>query len=326
MSSSTYALRKVPVNNYNTLRIRTYTHLSTQLGISTLYLDRLVNNATNYYREWDADIKGKRRHLIEATGPLKLIQKRILHRILMRLPPSVYAFGAIKGKSIKENANVHVHAKYIAKLDISNFYPSIHSSKVYRFFVNNVLCSPDVAHAITALTTKDYFLPLGTSTSPFIADQIVGKIDVRIGGLAAKLGLNYTRYVDDIALSGNFDFQRNIPLVTKILKQDGFTVKKEKFDYYTPENPQKEKIITGVRIVDGRVSAPSDFITALEKELKQAIVISRTSKLTREFQTQQHYRGQIGYVMWLDRPIGLKLFRLYRKVKWRHLRYMALKL
>ena len=32
-------------------------------------------------------------------------------------------------------------------------------------------------------------------------------------------------------------------------------------------------------------------------------------------------RGKIGYVMWLDPAEGMKLLKLYRKVKWRHLKF-----
>lgn len=325
MSSSTYASPKIlePEKEVKTLRIRTCAHLALQLGISSVHLEPLIDNTTKYYREFDRNDKnGKPRHFIEATGSLKLVQRRILDRILTKLPPSKYAFGAIRGKSIKDNACVHVNSKYIAKLDISNFYPSIHSSRVYRFFVNQKKCSPDVAHALAALTTRNYSLPLGTSTSPFLADQIVNEIDTRIGGMVRNLGLKYTRYVDDITLSGDYDFLRVFSLVKKILKQNGFTVKKEKTIYYTPQTSQTEKIITGVRIVAGRVSAPLDYISALQEELREAIVKSKSRHPQGDFGTRQHYRGQIGYIMWLDRPVGERLLKLYRKVKWRRLEWI----
>ena len=114
---------------------------------------------------------------------------------------------------------------------------------------------------------------------------------------------------------------RNI-VVKKILKQNGFTVKKEKTIYYTPQTSQTEKIITGVRIVAGRVSAPLDYISALQEELREAIVKSKSRHPQGDFGTRQHYRGQIGYIMWLDRPVGERLLKLYRKVKWRRLEWI----
>jgi len=305
-----------------TLRIRSIKHLALILGISKESLFEVANNTSSYYREFSAEIKGKRRNLIEAHGKLVYLQRKILKNLLLRLKPFESSFGAVKGKSIKDNALVHKRSLFIAKLDIKDFYPSIHSTKVYDFFVNEQQCSPDVARILTKLTTKNYKLPLGTTTSPMLADQIVRKIDGRIYGMAKKAGLKYTRYVDDITISSNFELDRIVNLIIGILKQAGFKVKKEKIVFYGPNEPFKERVVTGVSIKKGRVTAPKEYTECLELELKDAIKQSRRSKLTREFMSRQHYYGRIGYVRWLDEKKGGELYSLYRKVKWKHLEWM----
>jgi len=302
------------------LRIRSVKHLSITLGISEDRLMHLAQNSSNYYREFTRDIKGKHRLLVEATGRLKLIQRRILDNILIRIPPFESSFGSIKGRSIKENAFKHVKSKYILKLDIQDFYPSIHNKKIYNYFIEKD-CSPDVSHILTHLTTRNYSLPLGTSTSPMLADQVVRKIDVRINGMAKKAGLVYTRYVDDITLSGNFLLDRMREIVFKILKQSGFKIKKNKLIYYTPEN-EEERIVAGVSIQEGMVSAPLNYVKELEEQLKNAIYQSRREYPQGDIFTGEHYRGKIGYVRWLNPKLGEKLFKLHRKVKWKHLEWV----
>ncbi len=306
----------------STLRLRSIKHLSITLGFSAQTLIDLAGNTPRYYREFSREVKGKERKLISPTGKLRTIQRRILDRILMRLPRLDSSYGAIKGKTIRDNALVHARSPYIVKLDIKSFYPSIRSARVYSFFVDEEECSPDVARILTKLTTYRHRLPLGTSTSPMLADQIVRKLDKRLLGMAGKAGIKYTRYVDDITMSASFDVDRFIPLVLRILRQCGFRAKKEKLVIYTPGGNEKERVITGVRIENGKLSAPLSYVQSLEDDLKDAIEESRRSKITHGFMPRQHCRGQIGYVMWLDRKLGANLLRLYRKVQWRHLEWM----
>ena len=268
-------------------------------------------------------MKGKDRDLTMARPPLSVLQRRILDRILCRLPVSEHAFGAIKGRSILSNAVAHARAPFIAKLDIRNFYPSIRYQKVYNLFINQE-CSPDVARLFTLLTTRDHVLPLGTSTSPFLADQIVCGIDRRIGGLARKHRLTYTRYVDDITLSGPFDLAAVADLIITIIEQAGFVVKRSKIEFYRPDDG-KERIITGVKVERGKVFAPSTYVEFLRRELIRAGKASLHEQVDGDFDTRDQYRGKIGYVVWLDPAEGMKLLRLYRRVKWRHLEYALIR-
>lgn len=308
-----------PPEKPQTLRLRRVEHLANQLGIACDKLVEIAGHTEELYRDFDRTVKGKPRHLTMAKPPLGPLQRRILDRVLCRLPASEHAYGAIKGRSIRDNALAHASAPFVAKLDIRDFYPSIRFQKVYAFFIAQD-CSPDVARILTCLTTRKYSLPLGTSTSPFLADQIVCPIDIRIGGLAGRHRLTYTRYVDDITLSGRFDLTKLADQVMLIIRQSGFRIKRSKLEIYRPGDG-KERIITGARVEDGKVSAPSSYIAMLQEELTEAWQQSLRSDVSGTFETRDQYRGKIGYVMWLDQKAGMKLLRLYRRVKWSHLEW-----
>jgi len=303
-----------------TLSIGRTSHLATQLGVAEQHLKDLASRASQDYIDFTRIVKGKQRRLVMAKPELAEVQKRILERLLMRLPPSEAAYGAIKGRSVKQNAAVHAASAFVAKLDIRAFYPNIHRKEVYQFFISQE-CPPDVSRLLTLLTTHKHALPLGASTSPMLADQIVRPIDIRLETMARQASLNYTRYVDDIAISGSYPLERFTKLVLRILEQYGFKVRPRKLIIYRPGD-QKERIITGVRISDGKVFAPLGFVAQLESDLRAAARQSRHSVLEGFFYSRQHYRGRIAYVQWLDADAGSGLVKLYRKVKWQHLEWM----
>ena len=93
-----------------TLRLRSVKHLAIQLGISPYNLLDVSRRAPDYYHDFDREVKGKLRHLCMARPPLAPVQRRILDRILCRLPVSEHAYGAIKGRTIRDNALAHACA------------------------------------------------------------------------------------------------------------------------------------------------------------------------------------------------------------------------
>src|SRR5205085_1732020 len=76
----------------------------------------------------------------------------------------------------------------------------------------------------TKICTYQHHLALGLICSPILADQLLSRADRRIGGACAKAGLVYTRFVDDVTISGPYDLERAgfARLVEQILLKDGF--------------------------------------------------------------------------------------------------------
>jgi RNA-directed DNA polymerase len=153
-----------------------------------------------------------------------------------------------------------------------------------------------------------------------LAEDIAEAVDGRIAGIARKHGLKYTRYVDDITISGDFELDRIADLIIRIISQAGFRIKRSKLEIYRPGDA-KERIVTGVRIDGGKLSAPRAYVDELRDDLAEALQQSLRGAPKGQFMTKQHYLGRIGYVLWLDPTAGKDLLRIYRKVRWQHLEW-----
>lgn len=102
------------------------------------------------------DKSGKPRLIEPPHEELKIIQKRIKN-CLGRITVPDNVFSGIKGRSYADNARFHVgnNRRNLYKIDLTAFFPSITRDTVYRFFAEDLLCSPDVAQLLTDLTTID---------------------------------------------------------------------------------------------------------------------------------------------------------------------------
>jgi RNA-directed DNA polymerase len=71
-------------------------------------------------------------------------------------------------------------------------------------------------------------LPQGAPTSPALANLCAYRVDCRLAGLAKSAGAQYTRYADDLAFSGDEEFERRVERFSThaaaILHEEGFNV------------------------------------------------------------------------------------------------------
>lgn len=160
------------------LCIRQEKHLAKFLQMDLSDVRALADFSESYCQELllqDPAKPGKGRVVLDVRGDLRHAQQRIYRCILLPcLNPSDFSFGGVRGRHIKMNATRHLNSQFCFSCDISDFYPSIHSSRVYQFFARGQRCSPDVARLLTRLCTQKYHLALGLITSPLLAEQFRG--------------------------------------------------------------------------------------------------------------------------------------------------------
>ncbi len=204
--------------------------LSSRLGIARGNLDAVAAEVDQHYRTWQKlnQKTGKVRTLHAPSKELKEIQRRIARNVLLRIEISPDVHGGVKGCSPRSNATPHLRRKWVANLDVRDFFPQVRHNIVLQLFRKELGFGRDVARLLTRLTTRDGGLPQGAPTSLALANLILWKpVDIPIAAKAAVLDLNYTRWVDDISASGD-DPRPIINAVAKRLSQRGLRMYREK--------------------------------------------------------------------------------------------------
>jgi retron-type reverse transcriptase len=136
-----------------------------------------------------------------------------------------------------DHAQAHIGQPVVLKFDLVDFFASVRASRVHALFAT-LGYSDDVARALTALCTtatpepvlrrlheagslswpqlqrlRDPHLPQGAPSSPALANLCAFRLDLRLEGLAHSLGARYTRYADDIVLSGGLRLRDALPRI-----------------------------------------------------------------------------------------------------------------
>lgn len=160
-------------------------------------------------RNWDIRI------LYSPVYKLKSAQRKILKEIIYpniwnSLIDSVTWF--VPWKNIVDNANYHVSKKYILKLDIKDFFPSVTQDRIFALFRTLYNYDYSTSMYLAWLCCYNNQLPQWAPTSPVLANLVARFLDYRISWLIKKynekewLNLTYSRYADDLT----FSFNRNI--------------------------------------------------------------------------------------------------------------------
>jgi RNA-directed DNA polymerase len=238
-------------------------HLSLLVGYSADYIYKASNSPQHFYRYFEIPKHtGGVREIAEPLPSLKEIQKWILTNILYRCDPSKFAKAYVPKRSIRENARFHRRQPMVLSLDVENFFGSISSAKVYRFYNKLGYCK-SVATILTELCTLDRSLPQGAPTSPAISNLLSLRIDHRLSGYALKNRIRYTRYADDLTFSGKFDVGTLINLVINVLTDAGLSLNVKKTRLMLGHNRQE---VTGI-VVNEKMQAPRE----VRSKLRQAI-------------------------------------------------------
>lgn len=205
-----------------------------------------VNNDRYYHRIEMKKKTGGIRHIESPLKELKAIQRWVLRYILDKLSPSVYAKGFVRNKSILDNAKPHEGNQYVLNLDLQDFFTNIQASHIYTLF-KNIGYNNNIAFILTSFCTKGGYLPQGAPTSPALSNLVCLRLDHRISTYCKKRALTYTRYADDLCISGNkiLILQKASYLIKDIICDEGFTinVKKEKF-----LGPKVRREVTGLTV------------------------------------------------------------------------------
>lgn len=290
----------------------------------------------HYRYRWIPKRYGMR--LMEVPKPrLRDLQRRILRGILDCVPVHFAAHGFCRGRSCLTFAEPHVGREVVLRMDLCDFFPSIPASRIHALF--GMLGYPaGVARLLTALCTNVVpmavanegagswraakrfelpHLPQGAPTSPALANLCALHLDYRLDELARSVEGKYTRYADDLAISGGERLRRRVgavvSLVTTIAAEEGFAINPRKT---RPMVRCQRQILAGV-VVNARPNVRRDDYDRLKAVLTNCVRLGAASQNrdgVRDFAAR--LAGRIAHVAALNPTRGLKLRGLFEQIDW----------
>jgi retron-type reverse transcriptase len=295
------------------MEFQSYQDLEQVLGIPVNQLKFLAHSIDDNVKFGPKVIKGKTRLICVPSYKLKKVQRLINKQILQKfqLPKSLY--GSVTGKSPKANADVHKGKPFVYGLDIKDFYPSIHFSRVQKLFLS-LGCSDDIASLLTRLTTYNGSLAQGFPTSSTLANLILARITPRIQKLCDQHSITFTFYQDDLTISGGYRIPKLVNLFTTIMKQEGFELhhlpKKKK-----PMPRIVKQEVTGY-VVNHKVNIPKDYYRKLRMTI-HLCKVKGIEAIAGEIPVEkfrQSLIGSIQYVIEVNPTRGNKLLEEFENL------------
>jgi retron-type reverse transcriptase len=301
---------------------------------------RVTQSRLHHYRyQWMEKRSGSLRLIESPKTRLKMIQRRIAREILNRLPPHDAAQGFTRGRSSKTYIEPHVGKPVVLRMDLKDFFHSVPVPRIGALFRR--LGYPwAVAQLLQGLSTHagspslagnrfrelpwerrkrlvDKHLPQGAPTSPAIANLCAWRFDCRLQGLANRFALDYSRYADDLAFSGDSHLLRLAPFLQRLIGaiaiEEGFEINHRKTRVRTQAQSQR---LAGV-VVNQKPNLPREEFDRLKATLHNCIHLGPESQNRQGHDDfKAHLAGRIAYVNWLNPAKGKKLQRLWERIAW----------
>jgi len=294
--------------------------------------------ARHYRYTWIPKPSGGHRLVEAPKARLRTAQRRILDGILAHIPPHDSAHGFRAGRSVVSFAKAHVGHAVVLRVDLQAFFPSVFGARVIGI-LRTAGYPEDVSRTLAALCThrtpsdvlatapvhdpvdlarmRTPHLPQGAPTSGALANLAAYRLDVRVAGFAAKLGAHYSRYADDLVLSGDRELARAAPTIVArlatIAAAEGFSLNFRKTRVMTSSTRQR---VTGI-VVNEKLSAPRAEVERLRAILHNCRRDGPTTQ-NREHHPdfRAHLRGRVAWIQSLDPVKGSRLHGMFEQIRW----------
>jgi len=295
-------------------------HLAHLLGIKPYNLSSLLYALDSYcYHEYIIPKKNGGVRIIDSPSmDLKYIQRWILDNIIDKMHVSEYAHGFVKNRSILTNAVLHIDHECVITIDLKDFFPSVKLEQVFMLF-KYYGYTKEVSFTLAKLCTYLGILPQGSPASPAITNVLCLKLDKRLGKLAESYNAVYSRYADDLTFSGTKALPSIIPVVKKIIEEEGFRVNEKKTRVAYAHERQE---VTGLIVNDGAVKVSKKFKRALRQEIyycQKYGVSDAQNHCQKDFHYyKEHLYGKAYFVKMIEPLIGDKFLAELDRITWEY--------
>jgi RNA-directed DNA polymerase len=297
----------------------------------------------HYHYRVFAKRSGNLRLIESPKSRLKELQRQILSLLLDEVPlhPAVHGFR--KGRSIRTFTAPHVGQRVVLRMDLRDFFPSISRARVQALLRTAGYPEPvadllggictnavprdvwdNLAFYVDPLRVREIgslyrqpHLPQGAPTSPALANLCCYRMDCRLTGLARSAGAEYTRYADDLAFSGDEEFERRIDRfathVAAILHEEGFAANHHKTRIMRRGVRQQ---LTGL-VVNQRINIKRADFDRLKATLTNCVRLGPESQNRESHPNfREHLGGRIAFVEMVNPDKARRLRKIWEQIAW----------
>jgi hypothetical protein len=329
--------------------LATSKELATWLGIGVHELDVLADRRAlsrsardrrmrHYRYTWLAKRTGGHRLIEAPKSRLRTIQRYVLDGIVAKVLPHDAAHGFRTGRSVRGFAEPHVGRAVVIRVDLLSFFTVVVRSRVVAIFLSagyplevsqllaaicthatpsDVLASGPVRDAVALARLRTPHLPQGAPTSGALANLAAFRLDLRVTALARAVGARYTRYADDLVLSGGRELLRAaptlVPRLGAIAIEEGFSLNFRKTRVMAASDRQR---VAGL-VVNAKLAVARDELDHLRAILHNCVRDGPNSQ-NREGHAdfRAYLLGRIGWVATIDPAKGARLRTTFERIRW----------
>lgn len=277
-----YDLERSPLAQRPTQR-----DLAALLGETKPDLERLINYKEQFIVRRQEKIGGKDRDLAYPTARLRGVHERLKFHLNKVRQPS-YLFSPRKGRSQRDNAELHLDQDQYLTLDIKQFYPSTTEAMVFRWFKSDLGMYNDVAGMLTHLCTIDGKASFGSPLTPVLCTLVHRPMFDRVSDICNARRLRHSLWVDDLTISGKFVPGQVVTSIRKAVQDCG--LRSHKIRYRSGNRPV---VITGIGVVGRELVAPNTLNLRIKQywnDLHEAVTADEKAACA------QLLMGQLGTV------------------------------
>ncbi|MFN7881583.1 MAG: retron St85 family RNA-directed DNA polymerase, partial [bacterium] len=164
--------------------------------------------------------------------------------------------------SILKNAQSHVQQRYLLKLDVKDFFPSIKPDDLLKHYERFIGPLDHFDRRVLSQVLfrrnkekKQLELSIGAPSSPLISNTVFFSIDEEIQKHCATIGVTYTRYADDLAFSTNHPHRlTKLPeMVASILRSAEYPRLKLNDEKTVHTSKKHRRTVTGLTLTPEKV-------------------------------------------------------------------------
>jgi RNA-directed DNA polymerase len=180
--------------------------MCSELSLPPDYVARLVRTASYQYKQYQISKRtGGTRTILHPSKRLKALQRWLLANVIAFWPVHPAANAYRKGRTILDNAKVHTKSKYLLRMDLQDFFPSL-TMQDLREYANQrsglfTDWTSEDFESLGRLIFREGQLTIGAPTSPAVSNALCFDLDVAISALCQSHSVAYTRYADDFFFS-----------------------------------------------------------------------------------------------------------------------------